>query len=152
MSIFTATSRDQICLANYTEVIGSTGIFQLTDFTDSITGETSTCYFVKEFSVSNDNFLYTSFQQLTTENLLKITTQVNTNVYFKLRFTRSGTSNSGSLILNSISFSSVDTGDDINSILALYPKTYKSIFRDLIVANPVVQEIANNLLDLYYLD
>jgi len=126
------------------DVSGSTElVIQITGFTESTTGETSSKYFVKEFALSSDNILFTSFRPLSVTNIGRIKFRQFGPVYLKLRYTREGSSTVGTVAFNSISITTITIDDEyiIGEI------TNKSAFKSLVSYNLIVQELAMNLLE-----
>lgn len=144
--IFTATERGQICLSTI-EVSTTSGVFQLNSFSESFIGETADRYFHKEFRVSNDGLLYTSWQQLNNDNLQQIITRSEGTIYVQLRYTRIGSSTTGSLILDTFSISETDLGIDYEEELTQFYIGSQSILRQYLIYNPVVRELALNLFN-----
>lgn len=139
----TCTEIGDVLIINTTSSIN--GSFQLTTFTDSITGTTGTRFFNKEFSISSDGLTYTSWLPLDNTNLATINGISNGTIFIKLRYTRSGSDTTGNLTFVSITILST-----VTSYVCNKPVTSASIFTGLCCGNVVVNQLADNLLKKLY--
>lgn len=140
---FSATVRGQINIEK--QIYSSNnGVIRIDTFSDSITGETSDRYFVKEFSMSSDDILYTSWYSLTDAELSQFTFNSSGTVYIKIRYTRAGSSTTGTLTFNSISFTDSIV---VESCVVGKVATRNPMFRDIFCNHLIVNEIAGNLFE-----
>lgn len=78
------------------------GLVSLSSFTDTLTNETATRYFIKEFKYSLDGLNYSLWIPLTNPNLTSILLQPNDYFYIEYKYTRAGIDNTGILIFEDI--------------------------------------------------
>ncbi len=83
-----------------------TGIVSISNFSDTIVGETATRFFTKSFRYSLDgglNFNVEGYISLVPSNLVNIATDPSYDIVFEYRYERSGTDNSGTISVTNIS-------------------------------------------------
>jgi hypothetical protein len=78
------------------------GIDEIGGFTDSITGEAAQRFFIKEFCYTVDGVNFSDYQTLDDTALSLINFDEKNDLLLKFRYTRSGTTTTGTLTLNSI--------------------------------------------------
>ena len=121
------------------------GLSTITGYIDSITGETGTRYFEKLFSYTIDGLNWVDWKTLTNGNLTSIVLKSNHIFRIKYRYTRTGTDNTGQLILNNIQL----TGTYIQQgIPDIYDSTVFSKFFEYFNVDSI--NWANNVLQKLY--
>ena len=78
------------------------GIITLSDFVDSVTGQTSERFFYKEFQYSTDGITFSPWLELTDINIAAINVNVSDTFIVQYRYTRQGTDPSDDLSFNSV--------------------------------------------------
>lgn len=122
-----------------------TGRVHLTDFSDVLEGVTSTRTVQKEFRVSPDGVFWNSWQPLTAENLSLSEYVVDSALTIQLRYTRTGSDNTGV-----IEFKSIDFMGSREAIQFVAPTISSSIFAN-IIGTPEMKALEENLFKkLYY--
>lgn len=105
-------------------------ITQVTDFetfTDSISNQTATRTFNKEFRYKKGyNGTFTSFTALTNANLASIPTATSDVFYFEVKYTRQGTDTTGTLNWNCFELNSIKV--DACIILKINKSSYDSAY------------------------
>ena len=81
------------------------GRISFTGFTEDIDGETLTRSLKKEFRISTDEVFWTEWAELNNENLSSEEFLSDGSLTIQIRYTRTGTDASGSIVFNSIDFS-----------------------------------------------
>ena len=102
MSIGTTTQIGQEIIYS----VNVTNVTSIDSFNDSITGETINRYFDKQFQIAIDGLFYTDLEDLTDMNLAAFVTDTLHSYTIKVTYTRVGSDNTGSLILNAFSINS----------------------------------------------
>lgn len=82
-----------------------TGRVRITGFTDSVIGETPNRALQREFRISQDGLFWNEWKKLTNENLSLEEYVVSNSLLIELRYTRSGTDTTGSIIFHNVDFS-----------------------------------------------
>lgn len=77
------------------------GVDTISGFTDSITGQAVQRFFIKEFQYTKDGINFTEYESLTNLALSNVIIDEKDDLLIRIRYTRSGTDSSGSLLLNS---------------------------------------------------
>lgn len=104
------------------------GIDELTSFSDSVSGETGTRFFIKYFRYSIDSINFTDWIELTDLNLADVSVSLFDLFFIEYKYERGGSDTSGLLTFNSISLVGTYSEEEISD-------GYKnSIFYDLIGA------------------
>ncbi len=85
------------------------GLSRLLGVHDHTTGEGQLRYFYKEFRYSLDGIQYTDWQELTEESVLGVEVSPHDLFVAHFRYTRSGTSSSGSLTFNGVALEGLFT-------------------------------------------
>jgi hypothetical protein len=120
-------------------------IVEITNFSISTTNESGTTkYLFKEFALSTDGILFTSFKELNVANLNRIKFKQKGYWYVRIRLTRKGVDSSGVLIFNSFDITGTNETTDNYSIGVT---TNKSIFQQSLGYNLITQELALNLFE-----
>lgn len=79
-----------------------TGLSAISSYTESVSGETGTRLFTREFRYSLDGINYSLYQPLTAPNLAAIPIDPTYDFFIEYRYTRSGTDVSGLLVFNNV--------------------------------------------------
>lgn len=66
------------------------GLLALLSYSDSLTGESGTLTFKREFQYSFDNILWSEWQLLINDNIVNVNVQPNKPLYLRYRYTRTG--------------------------------------------------------------
>ena len=120
-------------------------ILELTSYTDDVEGVTSDRYFTKQFRVSMNGVVFTSWMDLTTPNLNSVSGLTGGIVYFNFAYTRAGTDTTGLL-----KFNDVIINGDIEAFSCSGITTHLSIFDGYSCGNVYTAELCNNLLKKLY--
>jgi hypothetical protein len=78
------------------------GVIAFTSFSDTLTGETATRFFDKEFRYSTDGIIYTTWQTLNIVNVQAVNVNSTDIFYIEYKYIRAGTDPSGELEFNSV--------------------------------------------------
>jgi hypothetical protein len=105
--IGTASNIGQVILS--TSTLPKLGVSSLDSFSDSITGETGTRFFTKQFRYSKSGFFWSEwFDPENATHLSNVIAALDLGpkdpLFFQVRYTRAGTDDTGDLILDSFSF------------------------------------------------
>lgn len=120
--------------------------FQADSYLEVTTGETSTRFFIKKFRASQDNIIFTNWEDLTTQNIQTIQGNVVNNIiYFQFRYERAGTDSTGLLEFNSISINGTIVPTVCNC-----ETTCQTIFKGLSCGNFITSQLCSNLLEKLY--
>lgn len=120
-------------------------VLALTSFSDTLIGETPSRYFFKQFRVSMNGVIFTSWQELTVPNLVGIGGLTGGIVYFQFAYTRVGTDPTGLL-----EFIEVDINGNIDAFVCSGVTTHLSIFNNYSCGNVYTAELCNNLVKKLY--
>lgn len=116
---------DILIISSEIPVVGVDG---LTSFSDSVSGETGTRFFIKSFRYSIDSINFTDWIELTDPNLAAVDVSLFDLFFIEYKYERGGTDTSGLLTFNSISLTGTYSEEEISD-------GYRnSIFYDLIGA------------------
>lgn len=136
-------TRDDILIVDVTPKI--TGRVQLSGYTDVWEGITDTRTVRKEFRISADGIFWSDWRELNVENLSNGQFVANGQFVIQLRFTRTGTDETGEIEFKSISFQG-----SRQEIQFVAPTISNSIFAD-IIGTDELRELEENLFKkLYY--
>ena len=95
-----------------------TGASSFVDFVDEIEGETVNRYFQKTFSYAPEGLFFTEFKVLSLVELHAIVVAYRNSYIIKVKYTRAGADNTGTLTLNSLSIETtnvtIDNGKEYN--------------------------------------
>lgn len=134
---------DDILIVDVTPKI--TGRVQLSGYTDVWEGITDTRTVRKEFRISADGIFWSDWRELNIENLSNGQFVANGQFVIQLRFTRTGTDETGEIEFKSISFQGPR-----QEIQFVAPTISNSIFAD-IIGTDELRELEENLFKkLYY--
>ena len=120
-------------------------ILSLTSYTDDLVGETADRFFTKQFRVSMNGVVFTSWMDLTTPNLNSVSGLTGGIVYFNFAYTRAGTDPTGLL-----EFIDVIVDGTIDAFVCSGVTTHLSIFDGYSCGNVYTAELCNNLLKKLY--
>lgn len=103
------------------------GLVHITDFIEDIDGLTTARTVSREFRIQIEGMFWTDWAEMNQHNLAA-DNYVSTNVLcIQVRYTRTGTDDSGVIEFNSISFSG-----DVENIEYQMPTVYNSVFADIV--------------------
>ena len=80
------------------------GRVHITGFADIVSGETSTRTLLREFRISQDGLFYSDWMELNATNLSAKEYVTNNSLFIELRYTRTGTDTTGTIIFTNIDF------------------------------------------------
>ena len=121
------------------------GRISFTGFTEDIDGETLTRSLKKEFRISTDEVFWTEWAELNNENLSSEEFLSDGSLTIQIRYTRTGTDASGSIVFNSIDF--IGNREEIQFVA---PTLLASIFSDLVGTSRLSKLERNIFKKLYY--
>lgn len=90
------------------------GRIRITGFVEAIDGETENRTCKREFRISTNNFFWSEWAELTVENISAKEYLIDSSFSIQLRYTRTGTDTTGTIVFRSIDFSGTRT--EINFI------------------------------------
>ena len=122
-----------------------TGRVHLTDFSDVVEGVTATRTVHKEFRISPDGVFWNNWKDLTSANLSSKDYIVDSSLTIQLRYTRTGSDNTGVIEFKSINFMG-----SREAIQFVAPTINSSIFAN-IIGTPEMKALEENIFKkLYY--
>ena len=121
------------------------GKIRIENFRDSITGETNDRTLRKEFRVSQDGLFWSNWAMLTDDNLYAEEYIVDNSLFIELRYTRTGTDDTGTIIFNDIDFNGTCTALTFEA-----PTLFSSILNRALGTNELSSLEINIFKKLYY--
>ena len=121
------------------------GKIRITSFTDSVTGETSTRTLLREFRISQDGLFWSDWAVLTNDNLDSEEYIVDNSLFIELRYTRTGTDNTGTIVFNDIDFNGTCVALPFEA-----PTLFSSILSDAVGTDELSALERNLFKKLYY--
>lgn len=85
------------------------GRIRITGFVEAVDGETENRTCKREFRISTDNFFWSEWAELTVDNISAKEYLINSSFSIQLRYTRTGTDATGTIVFRSIDFSGTHT-------------------------------------------
>lgn len=148
------------------------GLLALLSYSDSLTGESGTLTFKREFSYSFDNILWSNWQLLTNDNIVNVHVQPNKPLYLQYRYTRQGSDNESAAswlnteIQSTLQDNKNDTGDyyyDMSdfkcffentdvSLLNWYLNVTEKIYRQNLLPTYISRAFSDNFEDKDFID
>ena len=121
------------------------GKIRIENFRDSITGETNDRTLRKEFRVSQDGLFWSNWAMLTDDNLYAEEYIVDNSLFIELRYTRTGTDDTGTIIFNNIDFNGTCAALTFEA-----PTLFSSILNRALGTNELSSLEINIFKKLYY--
>lgn len=122
-----------------------TGKIRFTGYTETIENETATRSLKREFRISQDGVFWTDWAILNIDNLASEEYFTDSYIQIEIRYTRTGTDESGYIV-----FKSIDFNGTRESIQFDAPTLQSSIFGNIIGTNALAKLERNIFKKLYY--
>ena len=122
-----------------------TGKIRFTGYTETIENETATRSLKREFRISQDGVFWTDWAILNIDNLASEEYFTDSYIQIEIRYTRTGTDESGDIV-----FKSIDFNGTRESIQFDAPTLQSSIFGNIIGTNALAKLERNIFKKLYY--
>ena len=122
-----------------------TGKIRFTGYTETIENETEERSLKREFRISQDGVFWTDWATLNIDNLSSEEYFTDSYIQIEIRYTRTGTDESGDIV-----FKSIDFNGTRKSIQFDAPTLQSSIFRNIIGTNVLATLERNIFKKLYY--
>jgi len=152
--------------------IPAIGLLALLSYSDSLTGESGTLTFKREFQYSFDNILWSDWQLLTNDNIVNVHVQPNKPLYLRYRYTRTGSDdeNAASWLNTEIQATLKDNANDTGDyyynlsdfkcffentnldLLKWYLNVTEKIYRQNLLPTFIHRAFSDNLEDKDFID
>ena len=122
-----------------------TGKIRFTGYTETIENETEERSLKREFRISQDGVFWTDWATLNIDNLSSEEYFTDSYIQIEIRYTRTGTDESGDIVFKSIDFNGTRKGIQFDA-----PTLQSSIFGNIIGTNILAKLERNIFKKLYY--